>query len=36
MRKLGINTRMISGDNIETAIAAAKKVGIIAEGDENQ
>ena len=34
LRQAGINTRMISGDNLETAIAVAKKAGIIAEGEE--
>jgi magnesium-transporting ATPase (P-type) len=27
---------MISGDNIQTAISAAKKAGIINEGDEDK
>lgn len=35
LKLAGINTRMISGDNIETAIACAKKAGILREGDEN-
>ena len=29
LRRAGINTRIISGDNIETAIATAKKIGIL-------
>ena len=29
LRMAGINTRMISGDNLETAIVAAKKAGIL-------
>lgn len=35
LRLASINTRMISGDNLETAIACAKKAGILAEGEEN-
>ena len=35
LRQAGINTRMISGDNIETAISAAKKARILEEGEEN-
>ena len=34
LRSASINTRMISGDNIHTAIACALKAGIIQEGDE--
>jgi magnesium-transporting ATPase (P-type) len=34
LRAAGINTRMISGDNLETAIYAAKKAGILQEGEE--
>lgn len=34
LKAAGINTRMISGDNLETAIAAAKKAGILQEGEE--
>jgi magnesium-transporting ATPase (P-type) len=30
-----INVRMISGDNLYTAIEAAKKAGILQEGEEN-
>jgi P-type Ca2+ transporter type 2B len=35
LRSAYINTRMISGDNIHTAIACAIKAGILLEGDEN-
>jgi magnesium-transporting ATPase (P-type) len=35
LRAASINTRMISGDNIHTAIAAAIKAGILLEGEEN-
>jgi len=35
LRSAMINTRMISGDNLHTAIAAAIKAGILAEGDEH-
>ena len=35
LRSAFINTRMISGDNIHTAIACAIKAGIMQEGDEN-
>lgn len=34
LKAAGINTRMISGDNLETAIFAAKKAGILQEGEE--
>lgn len=34
LKAAGINTRMISGDNLETAIATAKKAGILQEGEE--
>lgn len=34
LKAAGINTRMISGDNLETAIACAKKAGILQEGEE--
>ena len=34
LKTAGINTRMISGDNIETAISVAKKAGILKEGEE--
>lgn len=36
LRQASINTRMISGDNIYTAIAQAKKAGILIDGEENQ
>lgn len=32
----GVNTRMISGDNVETAVACAKKAGILLEGEEKK
>ena len=35
LRAIGIITRIISGDNIYTAIAAAKKAGILKEGEED-
>jgi P-type Ca2+ transporter type 2C len=35
LREASINTRMISGDNIHTAIAAAIKAGILLEGEES-
>lgn len=35
LRQANINTRMISGDNIETAIACAKKAGILQEHEED-
>lgn len=34
LRMAGINTRIISGDHLETAIHCAKKAGILAEGEE--
>lgn len=34
LKLAGINTRMVSGDNLETAIYAAKKAGILVEGEE--
>jgi Ca2+-transporting ATPase len=36
LRAASINTRMISGDNIHTAIACAIQAGILVEGEENQ
>jgi len=36
LRSASINTRMISGDNIHTAVACAIKAGILMEGEENQ
>lgn len=36
LRSAYINTRMISGDNLHTAIACAIKAGILMEGEENQ
>lgn len=36
LRAASINTRMISGDNIHTAVACAIKAGILFEGEENQ
>ena len=31
----GVRVRMVTGDNITTAIAIAKECGIILEGEEN-
>ena len=36
LRAASINTRMISGDNIHTAVACAIKAGILMEGEESQ
>ena len=35
LRAAGISTRMISGDNMETAIACAIKAGILIDGEES-